>query len=69
MDLTNHERNIIEQALKEAIQHSGIYQSKMQYRQVLTKLQGWHTQEFMMETNNEFYDGFRYDYDDESRLV
>ncbi|MFD2673037.1 hypothetical protein [Marinicrinis sediminis] len=64
---------VIEQALREAMNRGTDYQVMMQYRDVLTKLQGYpsETGAFSMEqTRNQSaeLDGFRYDYDDNAGL-
>ncbi|ANE47862.1 hypothetical protein SY83_17955 [Paenibacillus swuensis] len=68
MQLSENERSLIEQALNEAMNHSGSYHAQIQYRQVLTKLQSMPMIQSHSETAAQ-EDGFRYDYDDSSGLI
>ncbi|CAM3522434.1 hypothetical protein [Marinicrinis lubricantis] len=57
---------VIEQALREAMNRGTDYQAMIQYRDVLTKMQGIPT-DFAMNTPAAT-DGFRYDYDDSAGI-
>ncbi len=67
MNLSSNDLAIIEQALRDGINHGYDYQVMMNYRSVLSKLQGFPTQhEGLMVEAGEPKDGFRYDHDDNS---
>ncbi|MFD2612152.1 hypothetical protein [Paenibacillus gansuensis] len=69
MLLSDNDRSVMEQALTEAINHSGSYQSKIHYRQLLTKLQNVPHRNAAESAETPYQDGFRYDYDDSAGLI
>lgn len=65
MNLSSNDLAIIEQALRDGMNHGYDYQVMLNYRSVLSKLQGFPTQhDGLIIEAGETLDGFRYDHND-----
>lgn len=63
LQLSDNDIAVIENALKQVMNHGTNYMDMIQCREVLTKLQSMAIKD-QTTTSNVFADGFRFDYDD-----